>query len=89
MPENLTPEAEKLVGLVDMGADMAALLAPSFPVAFNYPEIVGMLKRLGFRRVVEVARGGGGNQQAAAGPYEIAPGQKVYYKSLPDDCAAG
>jgi len=32
-------------------------LAPSFPIDFSYPEIVGKLRRLGFKYVVEVARG--------------------------------
>lgn len=36
---------------------MAAMLAPSFAVVFEYPHIVGMLKRLGFKYVIEVARG--------------------------------
>ncbi len=62
MPENLTPEsltgeAKELIGLSERGANMVAMLAPSFPVMFEYPEIVGMLKRLGFKYVVEVARG--------------------------------
>ena len=34
-----------------------AMLAPSFPVQFPYPQIVGRLKRLGFDYVVEVAFG--------------------------------
>lgn len=33
------------------------MLAPSFPIDFSYPEIVGKLKRLGFSFVVEVSRG--------------------------------
>lgn len=51
------PEAEELVNLINNKEKMTAMLAPSFPVVFNYPEIVGMLKRLGFKYVVEVARG--------------------------------
>jgi iron only hydrogenase large subunit-like protein len=34
-----------------------AMLAPSFPIMFSYPEIIGKLKRLGFKYVVEVSRG--------------------------------
>lgn len=33
------------------------MVAPSFLVDFSYPEIVGMLKRLGFKYIVEVSRG--------------------------------
>lgn len=34
-----------------------AMLAPSFVVVFKYPHLIGMLKRLGFKYVVEVAVG--------------------------------
>jgi len=54
---NLTPEAKKLLSLIDKKEKMVAMLAPSFPIVFNYPEITGMLKRLRFKYVVEVARG--------------------------------
>jgi len=55
--ENLSKEAEELLELAERGANMVAMLAPSFPVVFEYPKIVSMLKRLGFKKVVEVARG--------------------------------
>src|SRR3989344_3261970 len=67
--ENLSPEAQELIDLLDKkparnashsdagGEKMVAMLAPSFPVVFDYPQIVGMLKRLGFKYVAEVARG--------------------------------
>jgi iron only hydrogenase large subunit-like protein len=55
--ENLSAEAKELIGLSERGASMVAMLAPSFPVVFDYPKIVGMLRQLGFRHVVEVARG--------------------------------
>ena len=43
--------------LLEKKEKMTAMLAPSFPIDFSYPEIVGQLKRLGFTYVVEVARG--------------------------------
>lgn len=55
--DNTSPEAKELIELIDKKEKMAAMLAPSFPVVFYYPEIVGMLKHLGFKYVVEVARG--------------------------------
>lgn len=55
--ENLTPEAQELINLSDRGADMVCMLAPSFVVVFKYPQIIGMLRKLGFKKVVEVARG--------------------------------
>jgi len=42
--ENLSPEAKELIGLSERGANMVAMLAPSFVVVFDYPQIIGMLK---------------------------------------------
>lgn len=33
------------------------MLAPSFPIDFKYPEIIGMLKKLGFEKVTELTFG--------------------------------
>ncbi len=55
--DNLTPEATELLNSIEKDERMVAMLAPSFPIVFKYPEIIGMLKRLGFKHVVEVARG--------------------------------
>ena len=55
--ESKTPETKELINLLDKKSKLVAMLAPSFPIDFKYPEIVGMLKRLGFKYVVEVARG--------------------------------
>jgi iron only hydrogenase large subunit-like protein len=50
-------ELKEFLKLLKEGVGMVAMLAPSFPVMFDYPEIVGKLKRLGFSYVVEVSRG--------------------------------
>ena len=55
--EKMTPEAEELINLLESEKKMAAMLAPSFPIMFKYPDIVGMLRTLGFEKVVEVSRG--------------------------------
>lgn len=55
--ENLSSEAKELIKLIESKTKMCAMLAPSFPVVLKYPEIIGMLKRLGFKYVVEVSRG--------------------------------
>ncbi len=55
--KDTTPEIRELLNLVAKKSKIAAMLAPSFPVDFSFPEIVGMLKRLGFKYVVEVAVG--------------------------------
>lgn len=55
--DEITPEIKELIDLLDKKSKLVALLAPSFPIDFSYPEIVGMLKRLGFKYVIEVAKG--------------------------------
>lgn len=55
--QNITPETKELISLVDKKSKMVAMLAPSFPIDFSFPEIVSMLKKLGFKYVVEVAAG--------------------------------
>jgi iron only hydrogenase large subunit-like protein len=55
--DNLSLEAKELINLIDKKEKMVAMLAPSFPIDFDFPEIICMLKRLGFKYIVEVARG--------------------------------
>jgi len=55
--ENLSLEVKELLDLIEQKQKMCAMLAPSFPVDFDLPEIVGMLKRMGFTYVAEVTRG--------------------------------
>jgi iron only hydrogenase large subunit-like protein len=55
--QNITLETKELLNYIEKKDKMVAMLAPSFPVDFSYPEIIGMLKRLGFEYVVEVAAG--------------------------------
>ncbi len=50
-------EVEQIVGWLSNKEKLAAMLAPSFPVVFSYPQIVGKLRRVGFTYVVEVAVG--------------------------------
>lgn len=49
--------ASELTNLIKQKARLVAMLAPSFPVVYDYPLIVHRLRRLGFERVVEVAAG--------------------------------
>ncbi len=55
--KNTTLEIKELLNLLEKKSKLVAMLAPSFLVDFSYPEIVGMLKRLGFKYVVEVSTG--------------------------------
>ncbi len=57
MEENLSPEIKELLNLIGKKEKMVAMLAPSFPIDFNFPEAIGMLKRLGFIYVAEITRG--------------------------------
>jgi len=50
-------EVSRLTDLLNKKAKLAAMLAPSFPVVYEYPQIIGRLKQLGFLYVVEVAAG--------------------------------
>jgi iron only hydrogenase large subunit-like protein len=55
--EDLSQEAQELISLLDKKTKMVAMLAPSFPVVFDYHNIAKILKHIGFEYVVEVARG--------------------------------
>ncbi len=50
-------EVAKLIELLNNKAKLTAMLAPSFPVMYEYPQIIGRLRQLGFSHVVEVAAG--------------------------------
>ena len=51
------PEIEKLTELLNNRSSLVAMLAPSFPVVYEYPQIVARLRQLGFSKVVEVTAG--------------------------------
>lgn len=55
--DNLFLDLETLFKLLDKKEKLVAMLAPSFPVDFFYPEIVSKLKRLGFDKVIEISIG--------------------------------
>jgi len=50
-------EDKTLIELLEKKEKLVAMLAPSFPIVFQYPAIITMLKKLGFAYVVEVAVG--------------------------------
>jgi iron only hydrogenase large subunit-like protein len=49
--------ATECTDLLRKKAKLVALLAPSFPIVYNYPQIVARLKALGFSYVLEVSAG--------------------------------
>jgi len=50
-------EINILIELLQKKEKLVALLAPSFPIVFEYPKIISKLKHLGFSYVVEVSAG--------------------------------
>jgi iron only hydrogenase large subunit-like protein len=50
-------EIEQLIQLLKEKKHVVAMLAPSFPVTFDYPDIVKRLKQIGFTEVLEVSAG--------------------------------
>jgi iron only hydrogenase large subunit-like protein len=50
-------DTEKLIDLLKNNSKLVAMLAPSFPIMYDYPKIVTQLKKLGFEKVVEVSVG--------------------------------
>ncbi len=50
-------ETTTLIDLLNKKEKLVAMLAPSFPIIFEYPKIITMLKNLGFSYTVEVAVG--------------------------------
>lgn len=54
----MTPNQEKLTALLKANnGKVLAMLAPSFPIDFKYPQIIIQLKHLGFDRVTELTFG--------------------------------
>lgn len=74
--EELTAEAKELVNLIENKEKMAAMLAPSFIIDFDFPDVVGMLKRLGFKYVVEVSRGAEETNKQLLALLKLHPGKK-------------
>ncbi|MCC6711258.1 MAG: hypothetical protein IT416_02805 [Candidatus Pacebacteria bacterium] len=61
----ITTEAKLLIELIEKKQPIVAMLAPSFPIVYQAPQIVGKLKRLGFNYVVEVSVGAMNTNKAA------------------------
>jgi len=50
-------DSDKLIDLLKNKSKLVAMLAPSFPIMYDYPKIVNQLKNIGFEKVVEVSVG--------------------------------
>jgi len=58
-----------------------AMLAPSFPIDFKYPNIIGMLKHLGFKEVAELTFGARMVNWEYANYVKAHPEQKIFIAS--------
>lgn len=76
------PEKEELINLIVRREKLVAMLAPSFPAVFG-PQIIGMLKRLGFRYVVEVARGAEETNKQLLALLKLHPGRRYITNPCP------
>ena len=76
-------EKEQLLKLIDNKEKIVAMLAPSFIIDFPYPAIIGMLKRLGFDRVVEVSAGAIKTNQQLKALFKLRPNKKYISSACP------
>ncbi len=76
--------ATELLNSINKKEKMTAMLAPSFPVVFKYPEIVGMLRRIGFKYVVEVARGAEETNKQLLALMKLHPDKKYITNPCPN-----
>ncbi|MFH0773595.1 MAG: [Fe-Fe] hydrogenase large subunit C-terminal domain-containing protein [bacterium] len=59
-------DVEQLKMLLEKKEHLVAMVAPSFPIMYGYPEIITKLKTLGFEHVVEVSAGAKKTNEAVA-----------------------
>lgn len=69
-------DIEELIQLLSQESPLVAMLAPSFPIVYQYPMIIGKLKRLGFRYVVEVAVGAKKTNKGLLAAFEKNPNRR-------------
>lgn len=82
--EELSKEAKELLNLIQKKEKMVAMLAPSFIIDFSYPEIIDMLKRLGFEYVAEVAKGAEETNKQLLALIKLHPDRKIITSPCPN-----
>lgn len=78
-----TLETETLIDLINKKEHMVVMLAPSFLVDFSYPEIINMLRKLGFEHVVEVSAGATETNRQLMNLLESNPGKRYITNPCP------
>ncbi|HUV46864.1 MAG TPA: [Fe-Fe] hydrogenase large subunit C-terminal domain-containing protein [Candidatus Bathyarchaeia archaeon] len=81
MPE--TQELKTLINLLKSKTPLTAMLAPAFVIDFPFPQIVGKLKRLGFKFVIEVAVGAIDTNRQALLEFKKHPQKKLITSPCP------
>lgn len=81
--EDLSRELCEFLELVKLNEKMAAMLAPSFVVDFNYPDIIGKLRRVGFSYVVEVSAGAAETNRQVIDKLKIDPSSRYIMSPCP------
>lgn len=76
-------EVETLVAALKNKEKLVAMIAPSFVIMFDYPEIITRLRRLGFAYVVEVAAGARKTNEELKKVIEENPGRKYITSPCP------
>ncbi|MEN8253313.1 MAG: [Fe-Fe] hydrogenase large subunit C-terminal domain-containing protein [Patescibacteria group bacterium] len=76
-------EQNELIQLLEQKKPIVALLAPSFPIVYEYPEIVARLKKLGFDYVIEVTAGADRTNQAAVAALKADPKVRLITSPCP------
>jgi hypothetical protein len=74
---------EELNQLLVEKKPLVAMLAPSFPIEFDYPAIINQLRSLGFDKVVEVAAGAAKTSQQLLELVEKNPNQRFITSPCP------
>ncbi|OGJ60566.1 hypothetical protein A3A67_05225 [Candidatus Peribacteria bacterium RIFCSPLOWO2_01_FULL_51_18] len=70
-------DAAKCIDLLRQKARLTAMLAPSFPIVYEYPQIVTRLRVLGFQHVIEVTVGAKRTNEAVINFFKSNPGGRV------------
>lgn len=83
MENSKSKEVNAVLKLLGGKAKLVAMLAPSFPIDFSYPQIAAKLKRLGFSKVVEVSRGSEETNKNLLKFLKENPGQRVITSPCP------
>lgn len=76
-------ETARLIDLLNKKAKLVAMIAPSFPVVYEYPQIITRLKKLGFAYVVEVSLGAEKTNQQVLGLMQANPQKRFITSPCP------